>query len=326
MMNKERVIALLFLLVFVLSSCSNNTAQNMNPAALTPTTRVTPNIPTVLPTLGENMLPTPTTLPRKTDLASVMPSPYESITWPMATGIYFFITTEYSTDGSYSWLNSSSEDGRITSGIKIQCADEPYPASKVDHEGYGGMSVVEDAPTFGDASGVYFGYGAVGKYYVFFNQENCYIEMTSQNYNSPEPLYEMATVISERLTQFEDAGELVFPTDVEPMEELRGERYRELFLHITPFIQLNEHSFMAAMDAQVPFLNHVTLGVYDITNQKFISKMDLLGYPFLSPSAINVFASTKAKEGNTYQLWVWVEDELIFVDELLWEGWQGPKP
>lgn len=325
MVNKRRVNVLLILLVFILTSCSTQVTQTVTPAT-TAIIPVKPVTPTVFPTLEETILPTPTTLPRKTDLASVMPSPYESITWPMATGIYFFITTEYSTDGSYSWLNSSSEDGRITTGIKIQCADEPYPASKVDHEGYGGMSVVEDAPTFGDASGVYFGYGAVGKYYVFFNQENCYIEMTSQNYNSLEPLYEMATVISERLTQFEDAGELVFPTDVEPMEELRGERYRELFLHITPFIQVNEKSFMAAMDAQVPFLNHVTLGVYDITNRKFISKMDLLGYPFLSPSAINVFASTKAEEGNTYQLWVWVEDELIFVDELLWEGWQGPKP
>ncbi len=326
MATNRRLFGLLILLIFTLVSCSTPVTQTATPSTRVTATTLFTTTPAVTPTFEATLPPTAIALPRKTDLASVMPSPYESLSWPMATGVYFFIETMYSEGEVYSRLNSSTEDGRITTGIQIWCADKPYPVSLTERDGSGGMAPVKDTPSFGDVSGVYFWYGAIGKYFVRFIQGNCFVELTSQNYNGPEPLYEMASVISERLTQFEDAGDLVFPTDVEPMEELRGERYRELFLHITPFIQLNENSFMAAMDAQVPFLNHVTLGVYDQTSQKFTTKMDLLGYPFLSPSAISVSTRVKAVEGNTYQLWVWVEDELIFVDELLWGGWQGPKP
>ena len=325
MATKWRFSPLLFVVMLLLAACSTQPSPTMTANPATPPEATSIAVQTVLPSPEPTISSTPTALPRKTDLASVMPMPDESLNWPMATGLYFYVKTEYSENESHSRLYSSSEDGRIATDIQVWCGREPYPPLYIEKEG-NAWGPIEEHPVIGEATGVYYRYGSTGTYNVRFLQGNCHIDLTSQNYNNLDPLYEMARMISQRLDYFDDAGELVFPTEAEPMEELRGDRYRELFVHITPFIQLNDNSFMAAMDSKAPFLNHVTLGVYDLTSQKFISKTDLLGYPFLSPSAINASTTYKAVPETHYQLWVWVEDELIFVDELLWEGWQGPKP
>lgn len=139
------------------------------------------------------------------------------------------------------------------------------------------------------------------------------VQLYSQRFSSPQPVYEMAAKIDERLTGTIE-NELVFPS-----LELNEGAFGTYFISIYPRIDKDNAGFKVEVDGKKPFVKHVIFGLYDKTNHKFLSKTEYYYLSFIGPIQLNPTRKFSATKLQDYQLWVWAENELVFIGDYEWE-------
>lgn len=210
---KKNIICLIFTII-ILSACQENSSEPtlvMSESTVLPTSTKHPTLtqyPTYTPIPTSTDYPTqtpyptytpiPTVQPIKQDISSAMALPEESLDWYLTYDNEFYFETWTDQNGIHSRMESMTEDGNT--GIKnlISCSEQPFNQNSINFSApY--KELETDVPTFGDLSKAYEYKGRIGHYSVYFLYGNCFVELYSQRFTSPQPVYEMAEKISERL-------------------------------------------------------------------------------------------------------------------------------
>lgn len=309
----KKIIIFLCILVYTLSACQQ--ADNASTQATQPIEDQTP-YPTATDYPTQTVYPTqtplPTPQPSKQDISAAMALPEENLDWYLTYDHEFYFETWMDQSVMHSRMESTTEDHNTGAWVQIDCQEsgfnenvviQPPPFKEIEG----------DIPSFGDVSKAYEYRGRIYNYGVFFLKGNCYVQTYTQRIESLQTVYEMAELIAERLPDT-DQQELVFPT-----YEINEDAFSNYFISVNPLIDKNNAGFKVTINGRKPFINHVVLGLYDKTNQVFLGRRDYFYFSFLESWELKPTRHFSASKLIDYQLWVWAEDELVYISDYVWE-------
>lgn len=312
---KTRLIYPIICLSMVLCACN----KQMTPLSATGEPSVEQPLPTTTYYPTQTMYPTQTPLPTSTpmpvDISSAQPLPSDSIDWGLTYNPdgYHPLVTWWNGNELKTKIHSGSPDGKVSFHSTIDCADQPY-GEYVLHPILASLRVIEDAPVFGDKSIVYSWAGEGESYSIYFIQKNCFVSIFTQNIPGIENIYQMAHKVEEQLPQTTMNIGLAFPS-----YDLDAQAFYETMMFVEQTINKDSARFEVKLSTKKPFIRVLTLAVYDKTDDKFLSRTDHYNHSFLSPAEVDLNLELFANPSHQYQLWIWVEDKLVYIGDFVWE-------
>ena len=320
-----------FLLVlylgFLLSACTR-AAETTAEVSLETTAPVRASVtnapsetpyPTQTPYLTQTPYPTFTPLPvtptRIADISAAMVLPEESLSWYLTYADPFTFDSIRNGAEVQSYLSSATGDGSVAMRNRISCKDEPYSVSEIPIRP--DLIPYENDQQFGEYSVTYKSIQPKNSFFIYFLQGNCLIEVYVQqpNFSGGLDVNEIAGLIEERLRLNPPEAGLTFPSyEVDPAAA------QEYFFSVEAgklFIQdWQNYYYMARLDIRKPFIQKLTLGIYDLDGEQFIGKKEYIGNIKIGENLYQVNDLITPRMGDHFQLWVWADGKLVSVVEM----------
>ena len=308
---KRLTVALLIVVLYILAACGVSKSESPSRSEISEETSLptVAHTPTQTPAPTQTPLPTVTPMPR--DISSVQPLPNDSLDWNLTFDKDYSspLITWWKDDELFSTIQSNSEAFRS----EISCSEQPYREELLRRISEG-MLPSDEQPEFGDKSISYYWAGKNEGCAVYFLQENCFVYVTYKGNSSQEYTFQMAQMITDGLTNTTMEKGLAFPS-----YEVNLQVSAETILFVQPQIDKNSARFKVTISTKKPFIQQTTLAIYDKSNDKFLSRTDYFNRSFLSPTTVIPNEDIQANKITDYQLWVWVEDSLVYTGGFVWE-------